>query len=259
MLKLLKWAVIGCIGLVAVDAATDGEIAREFNRATAQFRCDQQTSITAGLKKARKHLARSERDVEKSYRQYAAAVAEQRGVEQELARLKLDQQETFRTAKYLESRLSVNQAVYNENYATLTRAQMEAQLAKKWKQLEWNEKVIAEKEELVSMHSSKVQELAKRHESFTERQRELRLRLIRLEARLDKLRQHPRFKMPKCDMNDLERAEDLAKQIEEQLNVRTQQLEYGLQVLPEHATIEMSSPEVRRRLEEKYQEDSSDV
>lgn len=260
MLKLLKWAVIGCIGLVAVDAATDGDLAREVKRQVREFEARHQPkTLGQSLAQARRLVESSDAAVRTSHRQYLDAVAELKAVERDIAKLEVDQRQLLQTAKYLEGRLGTDEVVFHESFATLSRNEMQAQLKRKWSQLEWNEQILTEKRELKSLHTQKVEELAKRHQDFTERQRELRLRLIRLETRLDKLKQHPQWNMPECEMTDLEKAEDLAQKIEQEIEVRAQELEYGLQVLPEHATLPGTSLQRREEIERKYEGAGTDA
>jgi chromosome segregation ATPase len=193
MFQLLKWAVLGCIALAAVNALTHGRLREELEGSLARRSEDAAPAALARrIQSSEREVERGEREVASLRRELASernALAE---IEASIAALEQRQRETLQRASSLEARLETGQERFQELSGTYARSEIESQAREAWRAMELQELELARRKDLRAARCEKIEALDRGIEAELERQHRARLEILRAEARLAELRSENR-------------------------------------------------------------------
>lgn len=193
MFQLLKWAVLGCIALAAVNALTDGRLREELEGSIARRAQDAApAAIARRVQASEREVARSEREVASLRRQVEGERRALAEIEERIAAIEERQRETLQRATSLEERLETGQDHFQELSGTYARAEIESQAREAWRAMELQELELARRKDLRAARSAKIEALTRGVEVELERQHRARLEILRAEAQLAELRSETR-------------------------------------------------------------------
>ncbi|MBK9383509.1 MAG: hypothetical protein IPN34_01600 [Planctomycetes bacterium] len=255
MFRMIKWAVLGCIALAAVNAFTDGRLREKVELSLELLdRGEEPFSLQRQIASAKRHLERSDRDFAKLHQGLIAEREALAGLDSAIENLERRQREQLALTEVLQERLETQLASFRELSGTYSRAQVEEQSRAAWRAIELQEEQLGRQRELRAAQLEKVASLERAVSEHLERQHQARLEIVRSEARLAALRRDGSGKpLPGLKSDDLEKAERATKKVRQELQAFEDTL-YLRGLIPS-ADEAPSGPEVeafRREMEARY-------
>ncbi|MBL8900391.1 MAG: hypothetical protein JNM84_22355 [Planctomycetes bacterium] len=255
MFRMIKWAVLGCIALAAVNAFTDGRLREKVELGLQRLdRGEEPVSLQRQIASAKRHLERSDKDFSKLHQSLIAEREELSALDAGIANLERRQQEQLALTEVLRERLGTQLTSFRELSGTYSRAEVEGQSRAAWRTIELQEEQLGRQRELRAAKLEKVVSLERAVSDHLERQHRARLEIVRAEARLAALRHDGSGKpLPGWKSNELEKAEQATKNLRRELQSFEDTL--YLRGLAPAGAAEPSEPELeafRREMEARY-------
>jgi hypothetical protein len=255
MFKILKWAVLGCIALAAVNAFTDGRLREKVEGTLHRLEgASEPVSLQRRIEAAKRSLERSEGDFAKRYQALVAEREELNELDEAIATLEQKQREQLARAQYLNERLDTQLTSFRELSGTYSRAEVEEQARASWRALEFQEELLARKRELRVAQLENVANVEKAVTEHLDRQHQARLEIVRAESKLAALRRDPRWSAVPGQKNDhLEKAEQATRKIRQELQVYEQTLHLtGAETSSPTPRVGPDAEAFRREMEARY-------
>ena len=226
MFKILKWAVLGCIGIAAVNVFTDGRLEEKVRASIERMESSSEhVSLKRKIDRAKRHLERSEEDFTKLYQSIVAERETLQEIGEEIAALENQQHQLLGRAEYLDARLGTEQTSYRELTGIYSRTEVAEQARASWRSMELNEEMLQRKRQLRSAQQERVASAEQAISSHLDRQHQARLELVRAETKLAELQRDARWSaVPGQGDEHLDKAEREARKIRQQLKVYEQTL-----------------------------------